>query len=275
MARSVKSGSSRASKASRNAVAAAAESGHADAAAADDAKGLAGILSGDGEDDDSDPGEQDESEAEDQVGLQGIHGASEVCVPCWANCATEEGTVNISTGSKLGCFLGPQCYAAFRGFRAHCKQAKCLPQMNTFKRKHPEAFKKRIIGLRILDADSLVQGNPGCATYDERRGKMSEFVDETHSFSTVQNKDEVFWLLKHEYIAHLKFFKNFPNDQAALDQWKVDHANVDVLRRGEGENVRLAVYGIPKTQGLNGTTQAPRCNLYFNVFSYAHRLNTT
>jgi hypothetical protein len=176
-------------------------------------------------------------------------------LPCWAACGEELGTINISTGSKRGTFLGKSCHAAFRGLRAHCKELQCLPQLTKFKRTHEEAFKAKIRSMRITDIPSLMNGASGVSNKEQQLKAMNQFVDETTSFNLVQNENRVVWLLQEEYIAHCKYSKNFPDDASGLRTWNADISNADVLRRGSGNLTRLAVSAPPATVGIDGTSQ--------------------
>jgi hypothetical protein len=219
------------------------------------------------EEEDEAEGSDAEREEEEQADSGGEREDEEVCVygtmltRCWYECGSADATVNISTGSKLGQWVCTPCYAAHRAFKVLTKDSKLTGQANTLKRKRPELFKARVRGMRLVTAEDLVQGQEGVLEKAHRFDVVqSYFEDNTSSFAEVFDEEAVLWLKVQQYCCHLVRVEGFKDMKTALLQWELDIANVDIARRGEGADQRLAVLDIPRTISRNGKRQVTDSN---------------
>jgi hypothetical protein len=189
--------------------------------------------------------------------------------PCWVGCGDEIGTINISAGAKAGCFIGPNCYAALRGFKLQCKEAGCLKQMNQMKKKDPDNFKKRLLTMRIVDKNMLECGGVGCSNKDEQTKVMDMFIKSTLTYTTVMEVEQIVWLLKHQYKARMVYTEGLAANLVDAEKlWSEGLGNPDICRRGEGDNVRLAVLGIPSTDHHAGTTMVSHHKIYIEKHTH-------
>ena len=72
----------------------------------------------------------------------------------------------------------------------------------------------------------------------------------------VRDTCEILWLTKQRFIAHQVYVEGIPGktleekEAAAEAKWERDLRNVEIRRRGSGDETQLGVAGLPRTQGF-------------------------
>ena len=72
----------------------------------------------------------------------------------------------------------------------------------------------------------------------------------------VRDTCEILWLTKQRFIAHQVYVEGIPGknleekETAAEAKWDRDLRNVEIRRRGSGDETQLGVAGLPRTQGF-------------------------
>ena len=84
-----------------------------------------------------------------------------------------------------------------------------------------------------------------------RRNAVATFAANLVQYLDVREEVPVLWLKEAEYIAYFQRKQNL-SMEAATEKWKRDKANSDIARRGEGEQLRLAVEAPPCTIATRG-----------------------
>ena len=84
-----------------------------------------------------------------------------------------------------------------------------------------------------------------------RRNAVATFAANLVQYLDVREEVPVLWLKEAEYIAYFQRKQNL-SMEAATDKWKRDKANSQIARRGEGEQLRLAVEAPPCTIATRG-----------------------
>jgi hypothetical protein len=192
------------------------------------------------------PSGSDQGRGQNQDELETLPSAA-MTVPCWF-CGEPESTVgkllNIATAA-----YPRMCCSGCNGSR---KALNLQGAANPTASAALKALKKRQYDYKTLVVNSVIpganlKGQGGAVAKQARHEALGTFF--THSAeSTVslQHSKPMMWMLKDEFIAHHQNFKGKTKEEATA-QWKVDKANVEVRRKGEGVGLRLAVLGIPTT----------------------------
>ena len=115
-----------------------------------------------------------------------------------------------------------------------------------------KALKKRQVEYKSHVVNSVIPGanakGQGGALMKQQRNQAlgAFFTHSAESAVTLEHARPMHWCLQEEYIGYHQQFKGKTREEA-LAQWKLDIANVDIMRKGEGDGTRIAVLGIPST----------------------------
>ena len=113
----------------------------------------------------------------------------------------------------------------------------------------PEAWKAKVRATRIRTDP----GQPGLDGLLERRRAAATFEARLSQFVQIKDMCRVMWLTMRQFVAWHKQWEGMSEEEANA-KWTADSANPDIRSIGDGAMKRLAVEGIPETQGARGRT---------------------
>ncbi len=164
---------------------------------------------------------------------------------CWFCNDTEDNVgklLNIATAAypKRAC---SGCNGARKALdRQGAENATAAAALKALKKRQAE-YKALVVNSVIPGANAKGQG--GALAKQSRHEALGTFF--THSAESsvaLTHSRPMLWCLKEEYIGHHMNYKGKTREESTA-QWKVDRDNVEVMRKGEGEGLRIAVLGIP------------------------------
>lgn len=175
---------------------------------------------------------------------------STVVDQCWFECGEASDLLNIgnSRSVRLVCAL---CNSARRAIDC---QGRYSPEskaaLKDMKANRQGEYKSLVRRSRIAP---VPQGMRDSDSQRRRQSEISKALTVVYSqlletTSSVQNNAPVLWVTEKQFIAWHKHHEDMSN-AAAEDKWKTDVANVDIARYQDGNELRLALNGIPETVG--------------------------
>ena len=116
----------------------------------------------------------------------------------------------------------------------------------------PHAWNQKVRSLRIRRVEwGEGADREGVDTLAEMQQARASFLASVTTHQTVEEQLTVHWLMENEFFAHHVRSQTMAVGDAR-DLWRRSVDNLEVLRRGEGHALRLAVQGVPVTLGIQG-----------------------
>ena len=169
---------------------------------------------------------------------------------CWFECGTTEHLQNMGNARSPRWVCGP-CNGSRRCLDSQARAtAASRSALNDLKRNQQSLYKRKVRSARIVPASVDAPGTPGAVTSrGERREALATFTASVSASASVSDIGTILWMDEIEWIAHKK--ERGADDPTAKAMW--DRASVSYpphCRRGNGKSLRLAVLGIPRTEGV-------------------------
>ena len=181
----------------------------------------------------------DASDSQISISVGGLaHTASGISGWCWFECGERKALYNIANQRypKMACGM---CNSSRKALDAQAKLSKQLKLvLADLKKTRASEYKAKVRAGRLVNATT--------EQFNQRASAIAEYAQDLEVAAQVRDGADVLWLLKVEYIAYRRYWHDMSPEQASA-AWDADSVNPDIRPRGQGDNKRIPLAGIPKT----------------------------
>ena len=121
--------------------------------------------------------------------------------------------------------------------------------LDEMKKNDPEAWKAKVRAVRVRDPAEPA-GLSGLDNISARKSAISAFCQTLRQIVGITEEVPVIWLKRNQFISHMANVENVKDEKEADKVWLEHVRNRDIQRRGEGDNLQLAVNLPPRSVGF-------------------------